>query len=210
MFHEALDRFRRCAIDACPRVVREDCRQGLAGLRDAPWLTVRVRDTSGRDLPASRIEIDGTALSTDEATQEGRLLDAGSHTLHVTGDGRVPDTRTLVIAKTDPPRTVDVMLREREIIAPRAPNRTPAVVVGAAGLIGLGVFAVFGTWSFVDYQRLSHDCPRCSQADIDAASSRAHVGDVALLVGAGALVAGAVLWFTARTDAPPRAAMLVW
>jgi len=83
-------------------------------------------------------------------------------------------------------------------------QRTAAVVVGAVGVVGLGLGTVFGLgasskWS--DAKSKCTDYPYgCSPAALDdqsSAKSKAGVSTVAFIVGGAAIAGAAVLWFTA-------------
>src|SRR5688572_21715395 len=66
-FVEAFERLTRCARDACPRLVRNDCRQALLELRSqAPRLVVRVRTAAGADVVNPNVTIDGEAVPRSE------------------------------------------------------------------------------------------------------------------------------------------------
>jgi hypothetical protein len=83
-------------------------------------------------------------------------------------------------------------------------QRTAAVVVGAIGVVGVGIGAVFGLgasskWS--DAKSKCADYPYgCSQEALDdksSASSKASAATVAFIVGGAAIAGAAALWFTA-------------
>jgi hypothetical protein len=82
-------------------------------------------------------------------------------------------------------------------------QRTAAIVVGAVGIVGVGIGAVFGLgasskWS--DAKTKCTDYPYgCSQAALDdksSASSKASAATVAFIVGGAAIAGAAVLWIT--------------
>ncbi len=209
-FHDALARYQTCAVDACPRIVRDDCRAGLASIRsDAPTLIVRVHEKSGADVAAAAITIDGAVVSTEDAAA-GVIVDVGAHVVRVSADGFGKSEQSLVVGKLDRGRAVEVVLTP---VAPPPPvvplettkNRTPAIVVGVGGLVALGVFGVLGSISLAGYDKLSGSCPtKCTQSDIDTAHTEGIIADVALGIGVVALVVATVLWFTA--PAKPRIA----
>jgi len=83
-------------------------------------------------------------------------------------------------------------------------QRTVGLVVGAAGVLGVGLGAYFGIdasshWSSSQSECSSSNCPQHAQAvtDHDAAQSAATVSTIAFIAGGAALAAGAVLWLTA-------------
>ncbi len=83
-------------------------------------------------------------------------------------------------------------------------QRTAAIVVGAAGVVGVGIGAVFGLGASSKWSDAKSNCTAypygCSQSALDAkssAQSKASVATVAFIVGGAAIAGAAVLWFTA-------------
>ena len=211
---DATKRLEACARDACPKVVREDCRTALADLRThAPHVTVRTRDPLGRDLPDARVTIDGAPVDLD-ARVHGLLVDPGTHAVRATYDGYVERELTVVVIAADVARTVELTLEPRPSSAPPTRDRTAAIVVGSLGVAGLATFGALGTWTYLDYRHSSSGCaPGCAPADVDGLRTRAHVADVALAVGIVALASATILWITAPTHAagaPGNMAVLSW
>lgn len=94
-------------------------------------------------------------------------------------------------------------------------QRTWGLVLGAAGLVGIGV----GTWAGLTASAKNSDakaaCPRSPACDTEEgvslthdAESAAALSNVAFGVGGAALVGGAVLWFTAPSGRPESALKL--
>ena len=83
-------------------------------------------------------------------------------------------------------------------------QRTVAVVVGAAGVVGLGLGTVFGLQAKSTWADAKSHCPSypygCDTEGVDlhaSSNSKAAVSTVAFIAGGAALAVGAVLWFTA-------------
>lgn len=211
-FRDARARYERCAVEACPRIVREDCRAGIAWLRsDAPSLVVRVRSATGADVAAAAVVIDGAPLAADEAAA-GVLVDLGTHTVGASAPGFVAHEETVVVGKLDHGRAVELVLTPVATSAvphaaqPGQPpaaerDRTAAFVAFGIGGVGLAVFGVVGAISFAGYQSLEDTCPRCEQSAIDRAHAQAIAADIALGIGLTAAAVGVVLWFVAPTKA---------
>ena len=79
-----------------------------------------------------------------------------------------------------------------------------AIVVGAVGIVGVGLGAVFGLGASSKWSDAKSECTAypygCSQTALDArssAQSKASVATVAFIVGGAAIAGAAVLWFTA-------------
>jgi hypothetical protein len=82
--------------------------------------------------------------------------------------------------------------------------RTAAYVVGGAGVVSLGVGAIFGLRAYSKWSDRNANCPAnsCNAAgvsDYNAANSSALVADITLGVGLAAVATGAVLWFRSRS-----------
>jgi hypothetical protein len=81
--------------------------------------------------------------------------------------------------------------------------KVAALVTGGAGVVGLGVGAVFGAMSLSKHNEAAQECPgrTCpsmtgSKAWSDAVSL-GNVSTVAFVAGGAVLAAGVVLWFVA-------------
>jgi hypothetical protein len=209
--------FEECSVDACPKIVREDCRAALHAVREAtPRVTVRVRDASGLDATHARVTVDGAEAS-PEACAQGIPVDPGAHVVRASLPDLPPLDREVIVAATDRLRAVELAPAgpapgpRRTLIPPpesRA-NRTPAIVTGAFGLASLGVFGVLGIASLVDYHHLEDTCHgACSPDQVAPARTRAAIGDVFLGAGVVSLAVATALWFAApkRRPATPIAA----
>ncbi len=97
----------------------------------------------------------------------------------------------------------------------RSSQKTWGLVVGAAGIVGLGVGSYFGIQALSGSSQAKQACPdaACPTASAiqknDDAKSDARVADVGFAVGAGALVAGSLLYFLAPSGAGFRVAPAV-
>jgi hypothetical protein len=198
-FADALEAFKSCADDACPAIVRNDCRTSLAELSEkGPRLSFRVRE-GGKDVAGAEIKVGARVLTSDERTA-GLLLNAGTHRVEVrAGERRVG--RDVVVAAGDGPRTIEI-----EISAPLAArdetppqlevDPVPAIVAGSIGLASLGVAGVLGVWSYVDFREYEDTCmPSCDPDDVSASRARAVGADIALGIGLNAAVAATILFF---------------
>lgn len=210
---DAARSFAVCARDECPRIVREDCRRGLGAISEnGPHLAPRVRDASGADVLDAEVLLDGVPVEA-EARARGVLVDPGPHVLTARRAGVLAGRATILVAAGDRLRTVDVTL-DAPVEVERPPSHTPSwVAFGVAGAF-LAAGGGLGTWTYLDYRALDRECrPTCSDDRIDPVHTRAIVADVALGVGAAALVTAVVLRVTERRSAPrsgPDVAVLSW
>ncbi len=97
----------------------------------------------------------------------------------------------------------------------RSSQKTWGLVVGAAGIVGLGVGSYFGIQALSGSSQAKQACPdpACPTASAiqqnDDAKSDARIADVGFAVGAGALVAGSLLYFLAPSSPGLRVAPVV-
>src|SRR5579859_6283538 len=110
-----------------------------------------------------------------------------------------------------PPATADA----RTEASARSPQKTWGLIVGAAGIVGLGVGSYFGLRALSGSSQAKQTCPNAACAapsaiqQNDDAKTDARVADVGFAVGAGALVAGSLLYFLAPKAAGLRVAPVV-
>ncbi|HTB74135.1 MAG TPA: hypothetical protein VK762_12875 [Polyangiaceae bacterium] len=97
----------------------------------------------------------------------------------------------------------------------RSSQKTWGLVVGAVGIVGLGVGSYFGIQALSGSSQAKQACPdpACPTASAiqqnDDARSDARIADVGFAVGAGALVAGSLLYFLAPAGSGLRVAPVV-
>lgn len=101
-----------------------------------------------------------------------------------------------------PPKNEHPVETEKEWSA----QKTWAVVAGGAGVVALGIGLGFGAsaisqWNTVKEKCPDKKCPAGTSTNIgDSAGSAADVSTVLIGVGAGAVLAGVILWLTAPRD----------
>lgn len=187
--------------------------------------------TKMRIVVDAKTKAPGLALARDGAVmgdaQWGVPLpvDPGEHTFVAKAPGKIDWESTVVLRgegktidvvvppltdapKPPPPPAAEIPV-EKPQPAPPPPSaqKTWAVVIGAAGLLGVGVGTYFGVSAFSSWSDAEKACPnkQCPNQNAratgtEAASSAGTAADlstVLVAVGAGALVAGVVLWITA-------------
>lgn len=114
----------------------------------------------------------------------------------------LPDTAAVTAETEAPPPAGD---------RPGRGRRIAALATTGAGLVTAGVGLYFGSQAYArwDDSRASCDaeqiCDARGAALVDDAKSAAFKANVLVGVGAGAVVAGAILWLTAPREAPRRA-----
>lgn len=217
---------RLCASSACPAAVRDDCALRLDDLeRLIPSLVFEAKDASGQDLKLVRVKVDGRPLA-DNLDGTALSVDPGEHTFTFEVVGYTPVTRTLLLREGDRAR------RERVILVPAgteppATKEAPAegngqrvlgIVLGSAGIVGLGVGGVLGglassTWSSAKscVSATATDCANREQAmaDHDSAVALATGSTIGFIAGGALLVTGVIVFLTAPKHATTATARFV-
>jgi hypothetical protein len=185
---DARARFAECSASACPAALQRDCKPWSEQVeKDTPTLAVSV------DVPGASVTVDGTPLS------GSARLDPGEHVVRVEASGRKPTERRITLKAGEGQRKITIELEPLPVPAPVAPSRpvpVAPIVLGAAGLVGLGVFAGLGTVGNARKASLdARGCkPDCPTADVDAARKMYLGADIALGAGlAGIAAAGIAL-----------------
>jgi hypothetical protein len=208
---DARVQFVLCAAAACPQALQRDCKPWLDQIdHDIPTLGVTVTDAAGAALPAAAVTIDGVALSASGASP----VDPGGHLVRAEAAGMAPRELRIEIAAGE--RRSMTLALSRVAGGPVAPTpaRRPVpvgpIVVAAAGVVAIGVFAGLGAAGNAKKSDLDHlGCkPNCSTSDVSAGRSLYLGADIALGIGLAAVVAGAV-WLGVKLGAPPPAAEAV-
>jgi hypothetical protein len=169
---------------------------------------VVVEGARGAAFELSR---DGNVLGRGEW---GRALpvDPGEHVIEVSEPAKRPWSTRLIVRGEGQTSTVVVpLLEEAPLVAVppaggatagRDRQRVAAVVVGGAGLAGMGTAVALGIAAKSRFDQANADCngDHCTAPGVAIradAVERANVATVVFGVSAAALVGGGVLWFTA-------------
>jgi hypothetical protein len=158
-------------------------------------------------LPDSTIVIDGRAYAKDKL---GKLaVDPGSHTIVVSAPGYLPYETTFAIAEGEH-HNVAIPNLEKSVTV-RSTRRTIGVIVGGAGALAGATGIVVGLVARSRYNDVTscHDDDSCDLPEDYTkrknALSLGNVGTVVGLAGAGAIVVGAILWYTGRRSTAEKA-----
>jgi len=197
-----------CARPVCPAAIRSDCAKWLAEV-DAvmPTIVLRVVDPAGKDLTQVRVSVDGAVL-TDKLDGRPISIDPGEHTFTFESAGHKPLTEKLLIRQGEKVRLVSASFapvsdkpagNARTTDGATEPRRewggipTISWVLGGVGLVGVGVGVGMWASGTSDHSEMKSGCARtqsCLQADVDSAETKLVVGDVAMVLGLGAIGAG--------------------
>lgn len=201
----ANEHFATCARADCPVAVQRDCVQ-FAAQSDAAMATivVSVIDERGARVKSARLLVDGAALETANDDAPIRL-EPGSHAIEAVTPGGQTATR-IQLAPGERNRRVSLQLLAEQT-AERRPIPTGAWVAGGVGLAGVVTFGVLGALGTSEVHDLRARCaPRCTQGDLDAATTKLVIGNGALVAGVLALAVATWLYIE-RPTRPVRAAL---
>ncbi len=217
---EAREQLRACAAAACPAAVQSDCANWLAEVEKAlPSVVVTAKDGAGADLVDVKVSVDGQPLV---SKLDGRAvpLNAGPHAFHFEGAGGASLDRQVLVKEGETNQSVAVVLGAAASLPPpsgasTAPAASPSAaspaesggsshawrtagwVLGSAGVVGLGVGAVFGGMAMAD--KSSAHCVNnvCDAGTVSGIKSHALASDIGWIAG-GVLLAsgGALILFT--------------
>lgn len=203
-------RYAECTAFECPDAVRRDCDAWRGRVdRALPSLIVRPRSPQNQTVSA-KVWVDGVLIP-PEKTGLSVDVDPGPRRIRVEADGFRPLEQSTVIAAGEKERVVDLQLTPSapSVVAPPVEKRPAAAspwpwVIGGLGVVGVGVFVGVGVDARSRYDDLDARCaPRCAPSEVDGIRRSYLIADVALAVGATALVVSAV-WLVTRALSTPR------
>jgi hypothetical protein len=235
----------KCGDPACPPIIRDDCTQRLDDVEKAqPTIVFDGKDGDGHDLVAVSVTIDGQPFA-DKLDGKPLRVDPGPHSFVFTATGQPPVTKSFVLREGEQGRREQIIVGSPTVQAPApgAPGTTPpgqsalpstppespsgglgtqqiiGIAVGGAGVVGLGVGAVFGllassAWSSAKSAcggDISH-CANVSAANSDKSTTNTDgtISTVGFIAGGVLAAGGAVLFFTGhRAEAEPTASVAV-
>ena len=178
--------------------------------------------SSGVDVKLDGNPIDGAALGT------GIPVDPGKHTVEATAKGKKPFSTSIETSDKQKAPSVEIPpLEDEPTPPPTDPNATPTtgvpttetpkvkphgwstqktvgIVVGAAGLVSLGVGGIFGlktrsTWADAQngHCNAQNQCDATGVSLAQSAKNSGNIATIGSIAGGILLVGGAVLFFTA-------------
>lgn len=205
-----------CMTNRCPAFVRDACIPLVSSIEAAqPTIVLSVQDGAGADLVAVRVDIDGQLL-VPKLGADAVPVDPGEHTLRFTYADRAPIEQHLLVRVGEKNRAVKVAFGATSAVTAVVPpppvpssggSLWPSLIVGAAGVVTIGVSIGVGVSAESTADNLHNTCfPRCTAGQVSSVNSQLIVSDV--LTGAGIAMVGvaAVLFFTRGSSHPASAA----
>ena len=208
--HDALGQLSACASSTCPADVRQECERRIGEIKVLmPTLVLSAKDGGGKDLTAVTVTLDGRPL-TDRLTGVGIAVDPGPHLFTFEYEGTKLD-QWILVEEGRKDRSVAVTLGKpvpppsSAPPAPSLPNDSPEAatassgpwktmgwVAAGAGVVGVGIGAVFGLMATSSKSSANCDANNfCDAGPLSDARSQATVSTVGFVAG-GALLAGGV------------------
>jgi len=211
----ARDQSLVCAAQSCPAELRDACQGRVKELTAAiPSIVFEVKDAGGKDVTAVSVTMDGELL-VDHLDGTAVAVNPGEHAFVFAVPGHAGVTKRVVIYQGEKNR------RERVELGggPAAPQpastssgmgtqKLVGLTLGGAGVVGVGVGAVFGATALSAWSSVTSACgaggaSRCApsnrssvQSDQSSAQTDATVSTAALIAGGALVAAGAVLFLT--------------
>jgi hypothetical protein len=146
--------------------------------------------------------------TTIEAEAQGR--ETWRHTVTAEGNGA-----TIVVQLPEPPSPSPASAPAPEPQPWWTTSRKVAAVAGGVGVVGLGVGTVLGLSAMSKYDESNQYCVagHCNQQGHDlraGALTKADVSTVVTVIGAAAVVGGAVIWLTSPFDGKTKVGVSPW
>lgn len=220
-----------CSKDACPRVVRSDCKKWLAAVdASEPSIVVQARNRDGGKLADVAVTVDGAPLA-GRVDGEPVSIDAGDHVIRAQRDGGagqpLAQEQHVTIRRGEHARAITFTFdvpsaagtshggpsegapTEPPPDAPGSRRPIPAVAwvtagVGVAALAGgAALWAVGLSERSALYAGCGQTAAKCTSSQVDTSRAKLVAGDVTF--GAGIVAAGVAVWMgiRAKTSAPP-------
>lgn len=217
---QAREQLRVCAQQTCPSAVQKDCGTWLTEVEGSlPTVVLSAKDGAGKDLFDFTVTLDGQPAPST-AVGEAIPVDPGPHTfVFQAKDGTTAEQKVLVregiknqpvavvlgsgsaqtgpgaatTAGTGSPPPGGASPPPDAVTSSGPPLRTIGWAVGGAGVVGLGIGAVFGLVAIGDKNGASCNADNvCPPGSLGGAKSAATVSTVGFIAG-GALLAGGVV-----------------
>ncbi len=209
-----------CAQEACPAVIRQDCREWLFDIEQRiPSVVLRARTADGPDLAEVRVFADGELL-TDRLDGRPLRLDPGARRLLWEYPGYESVVTDIIVREGEKNRFVSATFSRRDVagggdagggVDTGAVGSVPSAawVAGGVGVVGLGTFVVLGLSVESREQEMQSSCaPNCSADRAHALERDALLANVAL--GVGVIGLAVATWIALSPgEAPPPAAASV-
>jgi hypothetical protein len=210
-----------CMDNQCPGIVRDDCTQRLDELERAqPTVVFDAKTTVGDDVVLVHVTVDGVRLA-DMLDGRALAVDPGQHVFTFEASGQAPTTVRFVLKEGEKDRRERVVLGGAESSPASGSAQTPGtgpsagrgqrvagLVLGAVGLAGLAVGAVFGALTIHDWSSSQSECTSPTNcvnheealSDHDRAETAGTISTVGFVAGGVLMATGVAVWLTSPSS----------
>ncbi len=220
----AVEKFQRCAAEACPEEIRRDCGTAmLAAKAIVPSVVIAVR-RGDEDILDALVLIDN---SRNPVRLDGRPieLDPGPHVVRVHHGSQDTIERQMVLRQGERNRLISIELPSKAVkVSPDRPRLGPAPVAeapaprplersepipkaawvaGGVGVLSLGSFVVFGLDGKSKETALNRCKPDCTINAVSGMRRRYLIADVSL--GLSLVSLGTAVWLWWPSAGPAKA-----
>jgi hypothetical protein len=201
---QARNRLQQCILPACPKEVRNDCREWLSDIESTiASIVIYAEDETGHSLVDVKVSVDDE-LITERLDNNAVLLAPGEHWLKLETSAGPAVTQRVELKPGEKNRRVVVVMGPAPGAsatsgpspdASGSPGATMkrispfAWVLYGASLGAMGAFAGLGASGKSDVTTLRNTCaPNCASRDVDSARTKLIGADISL--GVAVLAAG--------------------
>jgi hypothetical protein len=231
MFSAARVQLRQCGTPSCPAMVRDDCARRLDELERAqPTIVFEVKDAAGVDLIDVRVSVDGQPLVAHLSGKPVNV-DPGAHEFTFEVAGKPPVTERILVSEGEVGRREHVVVGAAPVAATPAaappssaplstaesasPSTPPSAGLGArkviglsiggAGIVGVGVGAVFGLMASSAWSHAKSACggdpTQCKNVVSgtsyrDTTQTDGTISTIGFIAGGALVAAGAIVFLT--------------
>jgi hypothetical protein len=182
---EAREQALKCAVDACPAILRDACGRRIQQVNAAlPTIVFDAKDSTGADV-AVTVTMDGHPVN----AMQGATIpaDPGEHKFVFEAPGQPPVEKTFILREGEKDRHEPIVIGSTSAPTPGTvgPGSTPpapppvspdsgsattgwstqktlALVAGGVGVAGVAVGAVFGLMAHSSWSNSQNECPSSS------------------------------------------------
>lgn len=199
----------QCASEECPAPIRAECGQWSQEVdASMPSILLEVHGDGGARPSDVEVWIDGERRA-ESLTGMSLAIDPGEHEIEIRPTGAPAQRRRVLVNVGAKGQSVSFTLApKRSGAQPKAQARLPekkpepigsgppaaTYVLGALGIVALGVGGYFGYTAKTRADELEDCRPDCTRDDADAMRQKALVADISFGVGVVALGVATVLW----------------
>jgi hypothetical protein len=198
-----------CSEASCPDWIKSDCVKMAADIeQNQPTIVIVARDSQGKDVGDARVILDGEMIA-ERNSGTPVPVDPGEHKVRLVrtdANGTEQASEQSFVARAGERNRDVVVTFQSHAPAPAPPveqpkerrgSPVPAIIVGSAGLLTLGVSIGIGLAAKSDVDGMRATCGMthsCAQSDIDSANAKLIVSDILTVAGIVGIAGGVVLF----------------